>query len=919
MKTRYFFLLLFSLFFVTGISAQSIMVDGTVEVETSDDDFSMFEYDKYIVIYTFMQEKDANEAMTLLMSDPNRNITFAFSRKAPNKFGEFSVEVDRGGCMLVWSKDKRYESKVLNRRSISDGMRVKLYLKGSDENKEDKNEVRVLDTLGRKDRIDKEELKKKGIEITGKRENRRESVSQSTEEGGVMTSINYFSIPYRVRKNTRVVVQPLWYDRVDYTDDRSDTVFSYGKVVYCDRTEYGMTQTRLMDYDNMRDELQRYESSIKDRRKFSIVGDSLRTDTLMSRITFSENFDTIHVYLLDTLTGYDPDGSHPYPFGAKVAIGDYNTIVKTHEEKDEGERRNPLKFLDFSFKEFLPNKDDFYEKIDDERQENEASLHLNFLVGRAEIAPNDSASRAQLNEVRETFHEITNDPTGRRGLIGVSVYGMASPEGNLASNKDLARRRAQYAVNEIRKFTSRNVKMEEPQVAGWDKVAAFLKADSLFDEAKEVEAIIVANPGSIEKQNQQIYKLPYYSLIKDKYLPKLRTVQYKYMVNFFGEPKPEVVLARYKANKKAEFTRGEYWTLFNYVTDPAELEEVAKYALQMTRNTYDEDSVYCKGYWPYAACLLACCYIARDTVDLNVLAPFLYLETAKNDTTGLDEVQFLRRKSISQIRRPRIVEYINFPEVAANQLIMVLKQHNSPLRSKIGALEAIMARQGPQYDTIAAISKCIRGGYIVGNVSRTEEEAAEVRSYVASTSVTNSVVINLAADNPDDKSDDDKYLSVALKECELLPDNAVSDYLKAVAYFRSGKQSVADSLLASAFIKDLKLVSTANNDRDLKATGNSDYKVIQGALRNWKNIMASDSTLTDSHPFTLYSSALDELAKGDKADVEAAKATMHKAFDTDERYISVLNVSFKNDKDIAKNKELVEILKEIRNEYKRAE
>lgn len=914
---NFYFCLVFLFFAFTSMNAQSFMIDGTVEVQTADDDFNIFEFDKYIVIYTFMQEGDANQALRELTANSNAVITYAFSRVKPSKFGEFSVEVDRDGAMLVWCSDKRYESKIYNRRSINDGMRINLRLKDTEEKKDPNVIIKVEKT---EDGIDKEELRKKGVEITGKRENRKHNVSQSEEEGGVMTSTTTIRVPYRLKKNTRVVVQPVWYDRVDMTDDRSDTVFSYGKVVYSDRTEYGMTQTRLMDFDNMRDTLQKYSADIAGERVYSVIGDSLYRDTLISRISYNESLDTIEIYLLDTLSGYDPDGSHPYPFGAIVAIGDYNTVLKTHTQKDDGERRSPLKFLDFTFKEFLPNKDDFYEKIADERQELPGELRLNFQVGKAEIIPNDSSSRAQLETLRNTFSEIINDPTGRRGLVGVNVYGMASPEGSEDGNKDLARRRAQYAINEIKKFTAgRNVRMQDPQVAPWSKVVDFLRADNLNDEADAIAEIINKNPNSIKAQNEQIYKLPYYStLIKDVYLPKLRTVRYEYIVNFFGEPKPEVVLARYKADKKADFTRGEYWTLFNYIDNMPELEEVAKYALEKTRNTYDEDSVYSNGYWPYAACLLACTYIARDTVDLNVLAPFLDLETVKDEETGEEQVQHLRSKKNSQNIRSRIVEYINFPEVAANQLIMVLKRHNSPLRSKIPVLEAIMEGQGAQFDTIAAISKCMRGGYKVGAASKTEEEAAEVRNLVSATSVTNSVVINLAMDDPDDDADNDKYLAAALRECELLPDNAISDYIKSVAHFRNKNGVAADSLLANSFLKDLKMVAIANNDKDLK-NDDSGYKVIVGALKRWKETMVADTTLTENHPFVWYNRMLDELKKGEHANLDYAKEALYRSFDLDKQYLSILNVSLKNDKSIANNEATVEILKRFRNEYKRAE
>ena len=39
-----------------------------------------------------------------------------------------------------------------------------------------------------------------------------------------------FEIPFRVRSNMRIAVQPVWFDRVNAADESSDTVFSYGRT-----------------------------------------------------------------------------------------------------------------------------------------------------------------------------------------------------------------------------------------------------------------------------------------------------------------------------------------------------------------------------------------------------------------------------------------------------------------------------------------------------------------------------------------------------------------------------------------------------------------------------------------------------------------------------------------------------------------
>lgn len=911
MKMRYIYiLLLLALSLVTGVNAQNIVIKGTVDVQSSGNDLELFAFNKYIVVYTFMKDSEAKKALEDLEKNPNIKIEHYFNRTKPEINGDFTVEIGREGSMLVWCSDRRYESAVYERNRITSGMKVNLSLRRSKDGEKHKE----LDN----------------IDVVESIINRKQAVIETVEDEGYLESSVTIPIPYRAKSNMRVVAQPLWYDRIDYVDEESDTVFSYGNVVYRDLREYGITQTRLVDYDNMRDTLQNINARIKNNRYSRIINHNVKTkkgvervsDTICSRITLSKNSDTIFVHILDTLSGHDPNGAHPYPFCVMVALGDYNTILYKDSTKDNGERRSPLKFLDFSFKEFLPNSADFEEKLEDERIDVPGELHLNFLVGRAEVAPNDSFSIAQLETLRKTFSDIINDPTGTLALVGVTVFGQASPEGNLQHNKDLARRRAQYAIGEIRKFTERAVQMKEPEVAGWDKVADLLIADGYHDEAEAVNEIINKYPGRIEVQNQYIYKLPYYnSLIKETYLPKLRTVRYEYKINKFGTPDPEVVLARYKANKKAVFSRGEYWTLFNYITDWAELEEVSKYALEVTRTTSGADAEYCKGYWPYPACLLACCYIARDTSDLNLLMPFLHLKTVVNDSTGEREVEHLRHRRFSQEVSKRLVEYVNFPEFAANHLIMILSgDGHTTYRKQVPLLEAIMKGQGAKYDTIMAVSKCYRGGYRVGKVSTSEEEAEWVRNVVSSTSVTNSVVINLAADNPSDPSDDSRYLVNAKNEMNMLPDNAVSDYLKSIIALRLGDREKSELHLANSFNRDFDMMAVATNDKDLITADGSEYRVVPGALAVWKDSINVIAANNDSHPYTWYKRSLDELLKnGDKANLEMAEKAMHRCFDIDKRYITVLNVSLKNDNAINKKEKLVKILKKFRNNYKLAE
>lgn len=900
-------ILFFALFLLVPFTskAQNILFRASVDVETVEE-FDVFDFST-IKVYSFVQKKDANESLALLKNDFYAEVTLSIADVSVDRDGNFEIELPTGGALLVWVPDKTYDSRVLEWNSLSNGMQIRIVPKGGVQQADKKTNVIVQKT---DDSIDKDSLKRgDGLVVTESRTNRKKKIVYSSDIGGVMVSEAKFEVPFRVRSNMRIAVQPVWFDRVNAADESSDTVFSYGRVFYSDLDEYSLTQARLMDFDITNDTV--YNISNAAPRYKKLMQDST---IVSSNITLSPNKDTIFVHIIDTLSGYDPDASHPYPFGAYIAVGDYNTVLFTKQEKDEGERYTPLKFLDFKFKEFMPDKELFKEVLNNVFNDHNGELHLNFEVNSAKIKQNDTLNQNELKRLGNLLQTIEKDKTKRRVLIGVKVYGVASPEGTLRDNEDLARRRAEYAMSRIKEYTSRPVEIVDTKVAGWDEVVNLLRADSLYKEADTIASIIAAvGKGKIEAQYHKIKRLPFYeSLLKGIYLPKLRTVKYTYQEKILGQPSANILLDNYyNYDVRPTLRHADYWALFNYASDRRELEEMARYALAATRNTTDEDSAYCGGYWPYAACVLSCCYIARDTVDLSLLTPFLNTQQVKNDSTGEMEVQHLQRKSMSRIHRGRLVEYINFPEVAANQLIMVLRSNRKSDLNYVSTLEAIMTGQGLQYDTLAAISKCLRGEY-KETAKTSDAEAARIRAIVENSSVTNAVVINLAMDEPDDI--DSTYLAIADFKSQSLPDNAVSDYLKCIIQFRKAHYAEADSLLANAFSKNINMMRIANNDKDLVSVDRTRF-VVSGALPRWYNIMKEQCATDESNAFYWYNKALEELSKGLYADIEKARGYMYRCFDADKRYVDILGIVIKRDNNIREDALLSERLKEIINGY----
>ena len=947
---RFSMLLLFAVGGLLCAQAQTIDITANVSVDAGDVLLGANDADpmKDVRVYAFARKEFADKAVAALEKTPEKDISDDFSYNVaafvtPDADGLFTISIPGNKYyVVICILQSGFKPIVRTVNQISAGETFTLVKGASVDNK-------PLDNI-KKSQM---EIENTVAEITATRKLVKTAVGKNEEQNGIMVGSATFHVPYRLSSNMRVVVQPMWFDRIDIADEESDSVYSYGRALYEDKTEYRFTQRRRMAFNLNNDSLYRYVTSV----------DSLRArdaNGVASNISFSKKSDTIFVHLYDTLTGYDPDYSHPYPFAAEVNVYDYNAVVHTHKYKDDGERINRMKFLDFAFKEFIPNPKIFKEQMHNSSVPEAKTVRLNFETGEATIKPNDSINTKVIAEVRSFFRALKADKEANvRNLNDIKVVGVASPEGGVALNKDLAKRRARFLANIIGEYTSISVDVDDSDVAPWEVVADTLDNDGYPQIAADIREVCKKFPGNIDRQYQEIRNYAFYNtaFFKDTILAKLRSVRYETTIFVRRQKNTNEVLHDYRTNyENFNHSRANYWTLFEALNNQLrsaktaeerlninrEIEFAARTALEETCRAHDP-KYRNGGYWAYAACILACQYIARDTADFNILKPFLSIEI---DSLGqfviTDSIR--RQENIAVNQTPIITEYTNYPDVAANQLIMKLKQTNPKYKEDIPALELIISKNGgSQYDTLLSFSKCLRGGYKAGG-GISESEAQRVRSFVSSTSVTNSVIIKLAMD-------DEENLKSAKGLVPQLPENAVADYLKAIIHIRSKEKSKASECLATSFVRDLKMIPIASNDKELILdTDEPNNRAITGALKLWQDTMrtivtvgkktikpavadaAADSVAADEqamfddfeeeepiynekHPFTWYIRALDMLGDKNDGNDEEGKEALFKCFDMDKRYIPVLNVSLIKDNSIRNNKELKAKLKTFRNEY----
>lgn len=760
-------------------------------------------------------------------------------------------------------------------------------------------------------------------------------------------------------------------------------------------------------------------------------------DTVRNRIALSSNRDTIFVETYEVLTGHDPDAFHPYPSGLLLAVEDYNTtyISDTEKYKDNGERRSPWKFLDYAYRQYLPDSATFYVKMKDHSYGRSDELRLKYKQGR-DILEKDTINDIQLEKLRVTFESVIDEANGT--IDTIFITGQASPEGRRHRNLLLAEQRAVDAIRRIRQITSQGrIPPCKLVVAPWDSVVKIARAEGQNEIADYIQSVIEQHPNDNTEKHWNIISSRYSAKELEPYLSPLRTVYYKYTVNVRGQLPADKILEKYNGgiDSISSFNRGEYFVLLNHLDNMKEREKVASLALERTRDTGDEIAMQNHdGYWVYAAVHLASSYIARNNYDLSVLEKFIdvdaipmaqkdtivldykspeiinyenfrksgfvldsngtYRISANNSDTGETETMYLSAGSVEEIlsylnrgEDPRknnnlikypvlnsyrdsvsfygsssdemyiqrsvtpdedtirfkkgeymfkdepikdietgnVRAYMNAPVVAANQLIMAIKNPGSRWAEDIWMLKGIIEQDKEhRYDTLAAIASCV-----TGNIKNNDAKTMEQRRIVEGTSAINKVILNLFLDDTEIKGG--KELDIALETSRLLPDNSEANYLKAIIYNRKNDEepgnddyalSVAQNYLARSFSQDISKIYIASNDYEL-LSGNGE--IVDIALTSWERgrIMAIDSTALSEADiaFLNYKTAISELDKSKRArSMSKARLAMYKALILDANYYNIISVRMKGlQKGLKKSKSgkehLLEGLKEIRHSY----
>lgn len=623
--------------------------------------------------------------------------------------------------------------------------------------------------------------------------------------GGKLIVDNSVRIPNNYgASNRRLIMQPY------VIDCNTEEVVKYIDPTVLDGSEYDLTQNRRMAFNMNNDALAKFIN----RRK-----------PLNEGIFDIDIRDSVPV----------PDPQRTYSVLAKVIIADYTHDTYEDEWKlTTCKIKRPMQFLEYSFDDYALDPNKYKETPRRERRDTKGNIQLTFLVAKAELDPEYPENEIQMNKLRNDLMEIINgDGTT---LKEFKIMGVSSPEGAYQSNLALAKRRTDYALSQIvsmipaGKWARVYKHPTEARVATWSEVADLLEADTLLNEAAEIRAI-VEKYSSQDAQYAAIRKLPFYETAVKNTFPRLRTVQYEYKHEIFRELNPEEIVDRYyndpnyKEGKK-QFTRYEYWHLFQKIKDPVEAEKIYRRAYNETMALNSKGK---KVPWILAANNLAMSLLKRDTFDVEILQPLIdYTRPINSILTENDGISIIKTE-------------VNPENIVANQLAMYIRANNFDDAS-------ILADKLPNNDKfkmVKAFANCL-GGYYDYRGAATKQEQDERKAtfeLVRNSSPMNNVVMCMAMET-------DFYNAEARKALEKIEQTTQTKYMKLQLFIRENKLH-DDPKMVDPFSKEETAFKEAcrmldaiiKEDPKFKKTAENDGEISKEFMEwfadplNWEDLM----------------------------------------------------------------------------------
>lgn len=534
------------------------------------------------------------------------------------------------------------------------------------------------------------ELGRKLGEITSTasfRHNNKPRPSRRLGNRKIIGPFPYYIFSNETKSNARMVIAPLV-----TTIETGDTV-KITRPFVKDGVEYDDALVRYTGFDRSRDPLVAY-----------------RSPTLMR----TREEDSLKIML----ELYPIEKDFHYRVNATRWFEDFNTVYYSDSIcLDEGYDIEPMRFLEYDLMSVPIQRERYKRTGRIERREDHRVLDVKFVTGAAHIDPADSASFAQLNQLKEDLNRFTG---GGGGILSATIHGSTSPEGGRAINAPLSQRRAEYLRQEIgRSAALRDVDLKVTSKVGtWAEVADLLFADSLKAEAEAVRQIVSTTTDE-RMQEKLIKELPFYQLINERALSQMRKVNFEFQYYTRRVKSREEIWEEFQNDP--EYRAGktqldyEFYELFDLVKDPSQKEVLAKAAMQSVKEPDGERS------YALAAYELAQCYLQRGVIDTTLLKPYL-------NWKRLPEFAINRGKGNET--------WLNDEAIVTTQITMLCKANDFMMAD---SMAANLLSDNPKYNKLKRFLDCLNGMY----------NDPVVRDTVAASSPWNKIVVYAAQDDPE--------------------------------------------------------------------------------------------------------------------------------------------------------------------------
>ena len=574
------------------------------------------------------------------------------------------------------------------------------------------------------------------VDVYGKRQGVSIKALPPVDEGPVLHWNVTMSLPaYYTGKNTRLIFQPV------VIDCQTEDTLQYLEPLVYEGKAYHANQIRRKSYDYMRnDSLSPYYIS--------------QPATTSSPFTFTWN-----------VAYAKPDFTRTYKWGSVLQIEDYTHVVMRDDTKQGTcNSRKPWKMLDVSMaRKEMPLDERFYEQARSLLRQIPRDLQLTFMQGRDVL----TADLANQYNVKMLVRELRSYG---KSLMSFAVQGTASPEGNEDINRQLAEKRSRKALNMIGSYIrTAGLKVKAPLIYTWNDVADSLQARGLTSEAQELRSLANNNKQTaIRKMRDRVPVI-------DEIMQNQRLMKCSYTIRQNKILDPSEVLWTYYNDKSFAvggenvFSNGDYYNLFKQIKDSAELQRLTQRA--WAENRVRRTMKY-SAFAAYLANRVACDAIAKDSIDLSILAPFIDM------------------KSGPEVKRPIAFDNsymytVNRLPIVANQAIMYFK------KQRLGEA-AHLVQKLPDTDDYRSIKMFTDLETLFFKSNRTPDEdrrAKEALAYAMGTSRMNNAVLQFEL-----ASELGKTYEEIMPLVDSLPDNAPQKwYMKGVmASSISSESSDAD-------------------------------------------------------------------------------------------------------------------------------